>query len=89
MKINTTFSNQKTFELRFDDVVKAVTQLEAGEPVKLLERIELCKKHWEQLKKEVPLRESCQELSPLFGVRVIVRPYLKKARLYYRKKELK
>lgn len=36
----------------------------------------ICKKHWEEVEKELPNRDS-------WGIRVIIRPYLKKPRLIF------
>ncbi len=67
-------------------VEAAVAELKKlSKPKKILERIELCKKHWKTLEKETVFKENSNPVwGSLSGVRVVIKPYLKKARLYYK-----
>ena len=47
----------------------------------------ICKKHWKALKKELSIRDISNTASPflsplLAGITVIIKPYLKKIRIY-------
>ncbi len=85
--MNTTMSNQKSDEITFDDMLKAVKLL----PKKpRFEKLEVNKKQFNQLNKELvkqtsPFRVHEGIMGNLYGVEVKVRPYLKKARMYFRK----
>lgn len=69
--------------LTLDDIVQVVKQL--PKPENILERIVLCKKHWKALEKETVFKENSNPIwGSLSGVCVVIKPYIKKARLYYK-----
>lgn len=70
--------------LTIEDVRSAVAMLDSNKPLKkILERIEICKKHWKQLEKEAVFKKS-EDWGGLSGVTVVVKPHIKKARLFYK-----
>lgn len=75
-------------ELKLEDIVIAKSRLKSFDG-KWLERMDICKKHWEELKKnleprELKLYKPWPVIASLYGVEVRIVPGLKKPKLYYR-----
>lgn len=81
--VTSTFSNLTSKPLTVNDVNKAINSL--PKLTKRLVKIELCKKHWDQLKVNLYRTEAENVGLGLSGVKIVVKPYLKKIRYYYRK----
>lgn len=89
--MNTTFTNEKSPEISFENILDAVHEVQKTAPMKYQE-FEMCKKHFRLLAKqcrtygddEDPVRthKILGDVASLFGIKVKIRPYLKKIRLY-------
>ena len=81
--METTYTNNKEEALTLDDIKKAMDAL--PKPISTIQRIEICKKHWKMLEKHTEIKSTA---SPMFGtlsgIQVIIKPYLKKPRIYYK-----
>jgi len=81
---NTTYSSNNISDtLTIDDIVKAVDTL--PKPIDIIDHIEICKKHWKELEKHCELRSGDPMWSSLSGIKVVIHPYLRKAKLFYRR----
>jgi len=82
-KITSTYSNIKPKDISLSDIKKAIDLIK---PIPK-QHFEMCKKHWEMLKKELRNKDNSPEfmygnLGAFGGIDVIIKPYLKKVRLY-------
>ena len=78
-----TYTNTKYEPLTLDDVKKAVDSL--PKPIAIIERIEICRKHWKELEKHTEIKDCASDMwGHLSGIQVIIKPYLKKVKLYYK-----
>lgn len=89
MNCNTTYSTRKIEDVTFDDLVRTSNMLKKLKPP--YEVIQMCKKHWKLLSKQLKAVETVEDkFMPYFatgmlGMRVEIKPYLKKVRLLTRK----
>lgn len=83
---NTTYSNQVPKEIDLDSMLEAIKNFPPMP--KFPEKVEMCKKHWKQLEKDLKVKDvNINEfggIGSLYGIRIVVKPYLKKARVYYK-----
>ncbi len=80
--MNTTFSScPKQIDFNIDDMLKAMPLL--PELNKKLQMIRLNKKDWKQLQKNLNIQEPKKNIGSLCGIKIIVKPYIKKAQLIY------
>jgi len=78
----TKMKHYKSMDITIDDIKKAIEKL--PEQKKILARVEICNKHWKKFREYLPLKEDWKETNPLFGVGVVIRPYIKKVKLYFK-----
>lgn len=78
--------DQKHFEaLTIDSMLKAIKKMPSAP--RLVRKIEVSKKHWEELEKtllEPSFKKPKNELiGDLYGIKIYVKPGIKKSRIYY------
>ena len=85
IKLTSTYSDINS-EITLNDIKKAISLIK---PIPK-QHFEMCKKHWRLLKKELRNKDNSPEfmygnLGAFGGIDVIIKPYLKKVRLYTEK----
>ena len=79
-------STRKMEDITLDDLVRTKELLKSIVPP--YKRIEMCKKHWKLISKQLTKAEDVEDrFMPNFatgflGIQVVVKPYLKKVRMY-------
>jgi hypothetical protein len=91
--MNTTYTSQQVTsdELTVDGIAEAIKYLR--KPRRILERIEISKKGFAWLNKNTAQAQSehisylgeLNNIGALYGIKIVVKPYLKKVRMYYSK----